>query len=336
MRPVFQCDVKGCQYISLKEEEMTNVEFAAYDEENGVFYPKKMLLCDEHLKEFEKISGTSHQQTNEEVKENTTKEKTDEEIVQKKEIGKNVKKDLKKEEKRDNIYTTRTDVRESNNEAITLGSEDDIQQYSPFYNVHEFHLLKNGERLPGGKYRITIAPLKVEKESSGIEIVALIEKPDGTEVLSSPLEERKTVQYLDEINNIKITCRGRWENGFFRSVIYANSNMDRDIVIEMEDEKIKSYHPEEYDELYYDNHYQASLNDCGLKVYIIPIMQKNYLNSLTKLLVVTETEFQRNALADSGESGIVDFTYDDKRYKISGSWQGKGCRKEFCADVSWH
>lgn len=202
-----------------------------------------------------------------------------------------------------------------------------MQPYSSFYNVHEFYLSKNGKQLPG-KYQITIAPLKVENTVNGIEIAVLIEKGDEKEALSSTLEERKTVQYFDEINQISITCRGLWENGLFRSRIYITSMEGRSVKVDKVDEKIKSYHPEEYNEAYYQSHYQISTENDRLKLYLIPIMQKNYLNQCTKLLVVIETEYQRNALTD--EDGIVTFSHNEKRYRISGSWQNK----EFYGDIS--
>ena len=121
---------------------------------------------------------------------------------------------MKKEAKRDNINTLRTNVRGTNKDTIAVSSENDMQPYSAFYNVHEFHVIKNDKQLPG-LYRIIIAPLSIEYESHGTEIVVLIEKPDGSkETLCSTLEERKTVQFVDEINKINFTCRGLWENGF--------------------------------------------------------------------------------------------------------------------------
>lgn len=320
MRPVYQCDMKGCQFISLEESGMTNVEFVEYDDEKGEFCLAKMLLCKEHFAEFQKIRRKINDVQEYSEEQNVQKEKQEE-------SKKNVKKDLKKEVKRDNIYTNRTDVREKHSNTIAVNSEDDMQPYSAFYNVHEFHLSKNDKQLPG-KYRVTIAPLAVEAESKGAEIVVLLETPDGNIILSSALEERKTVQYVDERNQINFTCRGSWENGFFRSKIYITSREDRSVHINMIKENIKTYHPVEYDPYYYESHYQTSTNDGELKLYIIPIMQKNYLNQSTKLLVVTETKLQRNALTD--KEGMVSFAYDEKKYCISGSWQ----EKEFYADVS--
>ena len=57
MRPVYQCDMKGCQFISLNEDDMTNVQFVTYDEENGQFCMKHMLLCNQHLEDFQKLNG---------------------------------------------------------------------------------------------------------------------------------------------------------------------------------------------------------------------------------------------------------------------------------------
>ena len=102
----------------------------------------------------------------------------------------------------------------------------------------------------------------------------MIEKPDGSkETLCSTLEERKTVQFVDEINKINFTCRGLWENGFFRSKIYLGSMEDRSIRLIKKMKKVNSYHPEEYNREYYQSHYQVMIKD-GLKLYIIPIMQK--------------------------------------------------------------
>lgn len=238
---------------------------------------------------------------------------------------------MKKEAKRDNINTPRTNVRNTNKDTIAVSSENDMQPYSAFYNVHEFHVIKNDKQLPG-LYRIIIAPLSIEYESHGTEIVVLIEKPDGSkETLCSTLEERKTVQFVDEINKINFTCRGLWENGFFRSKIYLGSMEDRSIRVDKEDEKVNSYHPEEYNREYYQSHYQVTIKD-GLKLYIIPIMQKNYLNQFTKLLVVTETNLQRSALTDNDQynEGEVQLSYEEARYRITGAWQNH----EFYADVT--
>ena len=70
----------------------------------------------------------------------------------------------------------------------------------------------------------------------------------------------------------------------------------------------------------------------GLKLYIIPIMQKNYLNQFTKLLVVTETNLQRGALTDNDQynEGEVQLSYEEARYRITGAWQNH----EFYADVT--
>ena len=198
--------MKGCQFISLNEDDMTNVQFVTYDEENGQFCMKHMLLCNQHLENFQKLNG-----------------------------DKNISKQMSK---RIDSYTQ------------------EKQQ-------------KN----------------KKEEENK---------KNVSKETLCSTLEERKTVQFVDEINKINFTCRGLWENGFFRSRIYLGSMEDRSIRVDKEDEKVNSYHPEEYNREYYQSHYQVTIKD-GLKLYIIPIMQKNYLNQFTKLLVVTETNLQRSA-----------------------------------------
>lgn len=331
MRPVYQCDMKGCQFISLNEGEMTNVEFVAYDEENGKFYMKNMLLCNQHLKDYQKLSGDKSTSKKESKEANFSHQKMEQKIEKKQENKKNVKKDLKKEAKRDNINTARTDVRGMKKDTIVVNSENDMQPYSAFYNVHEFHITKNEKQLPG-LYRIIIAPLSIEYESHGTEIGVLIEKPDGSkETLCSTMEERQTVQFSDEENKISFTCRGYWESGFFRSKIYSGSMEDRSVKIEKEDEKVISYHPEEYDREYYQSHYQVTIKD-GLKLYIIPIMQKNYLNQFTKLLVVTETNLQRSALTDSDQynEGEVELSYEETRYRITGAWQNH----EFYADVT--
>lgn len=63
---------------------------------------------------------------------------------------------------------------------------------------------------------------------------------------------------------------GKW---IFRSRIYLGSMEDRSIRVDKEDEKVNSYHPEEYNREYYQSHYQVTIKD-GLKLYIIPIMQR--------------------------------------------------------------
>ena len=121
---------------------------------------------------------------------------------------------------------------------------------------------------------------------------------------------------------------GKW---IFRSKIYLGSMEDRSIRVDKEDEKVNSYHPEEYNREYYQSHYQVTIKD-GLKLYIIPIMQKNYLNQFTKLLVVTETNLQRSALTDNDQynEGEVQLSYEETRYRITGAWQNH----EFYADVT--
>lgn len=112
---------------------------------------------------------------------------------------------------------------------------------------------------------------------------------------------------------------GKW---IFRSKIYLGSMEDRSIRVDKEDEKVNSYHPEEYNREYYQSHYQVMIKD-GLKLYIIPIMQKNYLNQFTKLLVVTETNLQRSALTDNDQYNEEKYSYLMKKQDIVSQVHGR-------------
>ena len=96
MRPVYQCDMKGCQFISLNEDDMTNVQFVTYDEENGQFCMKHMLLCNQHLEDFQKLNGDKNisRQISKRI-DSYTQEKQ-QKNKKEEENKKNVKKDLKK------------------------------------------------------------------------------------------------------------------------------------------------------------------------------------------------------------------------------------------------
>ena len=130
MRPVYQCDMKGCQFISLNEDDMTNVQFVTYDEENGQFCMKHMLLCNQHLEDFQKLNGDKNISRQISKKIDPYTQEKQQKNKKEEENKKNVKKDLKKEAKRDNINTLRTNVRSTNKDTIAVSSENDMQPYS--------------------------------------------------------------------------------------------------------------------------------------------------------------------------------------------------------------
>lgn len=319
LKEVYQCDLKGCENTSFNP--MPEIVLVAYDEKADDFLEKKYMVCKKHQEKYlnamNKIKGKKSANT-----------KKNPEIMEKDRNLMKVQKDLNSCDNRGNIKNKEKNKCSINENKGKISLSSEIKERSPFYNHHQFKISKNDSIL-SEKYDVYIFPLEILEDSHGVEIGVLIEIKDqmmdsAAQInLVSEKKKRKTVQYDNEEIGYSLTCRGMWEHGKFKSIIYVKSlKIDRQDKYSLESQNIRQYGPKIYHKDYYEQHYLYQEDNDELKLNIVPLKQNNYITQQTKILVVVETKYQRRILS-SDQQGIVIMNYDDKKYKIVGSWQNE-------------